>query len=153
MMSNDIHREPVPRTLARHEISIGSRMAATGPMASWSPVIVLEEHDRAPGWFRVQSTVTQQVQAVHASDLMTVPAGRAPSLPQGIRRTPRPSPGALYRAELDGLASATAYNLARSTAGWQRRDVLALHRQWSANARRRYQAAVIREQIAPRVPS
>jgi hypothetical protein len=140
-------------TLTRADIVIGSRMAARGPLASWSPVIVLDEHERAPGWFRCQSTVTQQVQAVHASDLMCIPAGRAPSLPSGIRRTPRPSPGELYRAELDGLASATAYNLSRATAEWQRRDVLALHRQWTANARRRYQAAVIREHIDLRASS
>lgn len=138
-------------TLTRADVVIGSRMAARGPMASWSPVIVLEEHGQAPGWFRCQSTIDFQTLAVHHADLMVIPAGRAPSLPPHARR--RPSPGELYRAELDALASATAFNLSRATAEWQRRDVLALHRQWAANARRRYQAAVIRDHIDVRALS
>ena len=55
----------------------------------------------------------------------------------------RPSPGVAYRDELADLADATSYNLANASDEWQRADVLALHRQWAANARRRYRAALI----------
>ena len=61
----------------------------------------------------------------------------------------RPSPGVAYRDELADLADATAYNLANATEDWQRADVLALHRQWAANARRRYRAALIEGLFGP----
>ena len=61
----------------------------------------------------------------------------------------RPSPGVAYRDELADLADATSYNLANASDDWQRADVLALHRQWAANARRRYRAALIEGLFGP----